>query len=246
MTDEFPSCPQSLLDALREMPTDEAADQALKQRVQERLAVSIVGVAPAVGTSPSGILGPAQAGKGIAALWLAPAFVTGALVGVGAERWYAGHRVTPAPIAAPSAVETRAMPAPLPESVPFAALSGAPERGASPSAGPPSPASSKNVDSSLAAERRLLDAARTALAHGEPGASIGSLDQHASRFPNGTLSEEREALYIRVLVALGQGAAAASRAEDFHRRFPHSLFAPVIDRALGSIPRQKSEEESKP
>jgi hypothetical protein len=244
MTDEFPSCPQSLLDALRAMPTDEAADRELKERVQERLAVSIVGAAP----PRSGRLrsSAAPAGKGIAALWLAPAFVIGALVGVAADRWYAVHRVAPAPMAAPSVVEARAMPAPLPEPVPRAALSGAPERAASPSAGPTPPVGSKTADSSLAAERRLLDTARTALARGEPGASIGSLDQHASRFPNGTLSEEREALYVRVLVALGKGAAAAARAEDFRRRFPHSLFAPVIDRALGSIPRQKSEEESKP
>jgi len=100
--------------------------------------------------------------------------------------------------------------------------------------------------STLAAERQLLDAARSTLARGEPQAGIISLEQHVKRFPKGTLTEEREALYIRILVAAGNDSAASARAANFQQRFPNSMFMPVVERSLASISRRNLEDESKP
>jgi len=98
----------------------------------------------------------------------------------------------------------------------------------------------------MAAEQRLLDAARAAVARGEPEAGLGPLKQHAARFPNGILTEEREALAVRILAAIGRSRDALARAEDFQRRFPNSLFAPTVEAARAMISGQNSATESKP
>ena len=60
-----------------------------------------------------------------------------------------------------------------------------------------------DASSSLAAERRLLDEARQNLARGEPEAGLVPIERHAARYPKGVLTEEREALAVRLLAALG-------------------------------------------
>jgi hypothetical protein len=52
----------------------------------------------------------------------------------------------------------------------------------------------------------------------------------------GRLAEEREALRIRALAAAGRSHDARARAAAFRARFPRSLFLPVVDQVLGSIP----------
>jgi hypothetical protein len=102
------------------------------------------------------------------------------------------------------------------------------------------------VGSTLAAEQRLLDAARAALTRGEPQSGLRPLQFHASRFPAGQLVEEREALYVRILVALERDEEAQARAANFRRRFPDSLFATVVDNALSTISRRTADPEPKP
>jgi outer membrane protein assembly factor BamD (BamD/ComL family) len=91
-------------------------------------------------------------------------------------------------------------------------------------------------DQGLAAERRLLELARSALVKGDHDAALASLRRHARGFAEGQLAEERDALLIRALVGKGQYAQARERASRFHRQHPRSLFAGVVEQAMQSIP----------
>ena len=79
------------------------------------------------------------------------------------------------------------------------AVGAAPEATAAPSAVPSAPVHPPAVPSSsatdtLTAERLLIDGARTKLARGDPEGALAGLQEHARRFPDGRLDEEREAL----------------------------------------------------
>jgi outer membrane protein assembly factor BamD (BamD/ComL family) len=91
-------------------------------------------------------------------------------------------------------------------------------------------------DRGLAAERKLVEMGRTALARGHTDLAIAALRRHTQAFPNGQLAEERDSLLVQALVAKGEFAQARQRAVRFHRQHPHSLFLPVVDQALRSIP----------
>jgi outer membrane protein assembly factor BamD (BamD/ComL family) len=78
----------------------------------------------------------------------------------------------------------------------------------------------------------LLDIAYAALGQGEPARAFEALQQHARRFPESELREEREALAIQCLHDLGRVAELHRRATSFERRYPNSLFAPRVERAL--------------
>ncbi len=94
--------------------------------------------------------------------------------------------------------------------------------------------STKSAVSTLARERALLDAARADAARGEPALVLEQTEQHARQFPQGRLSEEREALAVRALLALGRTDEARARAEAFRAAYPHSFLMPVIDSALSA------------
>jgi hypothetical protein len=71
-------------------------------------------------------------------------------------------------------------------------------------------------------ELALLEPARSSISHGNYGAALAAIDQHRREFPNGQLSEEREALRVRALWGLGQRPAALAAAKVFRRRYPRS------------------------
>jgi hypothetical protein len=91
--------------------------------------------------------------------------------------------------------------------------------------------SSSSTDTGLAAERSLLEVARTALSRGDSASSLASLDDHAKRFPAGQLTEEREALYVQALARAGRLDEAKARAAKFAKRFPGSMLLPVVEAA---------------
>jgi hypothetical protein len=103
---------------------------------------------------------------------------------------------------------------------------------------PPAPRASipESPPASLRPERDVLDRARSLLAEGDARGALVLLDDHASRFPRPQLGEEREALAIQSLVTLKRYDEARARATRFHNASPSSLFAPVIDAAIESIP----------
>jgi len=84
----------------------------------------------------------------------------------------------------------------------------------------------------LAEERALLDEGRRAISQGQLHEAQALLTQHAQLFPNGRLTEEREALVIRLLVREGHTSEAVRRAARFKKEHPHSIQQPGIDSAL--------------
>ncbi len=265
MTHQPPPNSAALLSALREAPVNSAVEGPLKMRVHSRLSVSLLGLTPTLSAgvpatsnaliaSRSSGISVARSfavGKGTLIAWLAPVFALGVLTGVAADRWHQAFANKSLPRITAPATQRDAPLSPQPEP-PLQAIVpsdleqiDAPSAAISPSQAMPSPIAS-DANSSLAIERRLLDEARQDLARGEPQAGLAPLDRHAKRFPKGILTEEREALAVRLLAALGQGDAATSRAENFHRRFPNSLFTPAVDNAIATISRRNGAAESKP
>jgi hypothetical protein len=88
----------------------------------------------------------------------------------------------------------------------------------------------------LLEERALLDGARAALERGEPEAALAATARHERRFPNGILAQEREAIAVRALLALGRAGAARTRADRFRARYPNSVLLPAIASAVGEAP----------
>jgi len=236
--------------------------------------LAVLGTPPAASSPPAAVsplsplpaasLAPrvASASKAVVLAWLVPVFAAGVVTGLGTAHFRAQNPpvnervpwVAPRASVVPNAVTEPVLeleaprsndspPTPAPRTkVPSAASSGTASSGTASS----SAASSSELGSSLAAEQRLLDTARTSLAHGEAEAALLPLEQHATHFPNGALAEEREALSVRVLAALGRNAEAAARATRFMRRFPNSLFAPVVRSTLESISGRNGAPEPKP
>lgn len=84
----------------------------------------------------------------------------------------------------------------------------------------------------LAAERGLLDIARASLIAGEAADALAAAEQHRRLYPEGILSEEREALAVKALLALDRTAEARSRADALARRAPGSLVLRGVRAAL--------------
>jgi hypothetical protein len=77
-----------------------------------------------------------------------------------------------------------------------------------------------------------LDSARKLLRNGDASGALAIVGQHRSRFSRTAFEEEREALAIRALVALGRRAEARAHTRTFARRFPNSLALPAIHGAI--------------
>jgi hypothetical protein len=85
------------------------------------------------------------------------------------------------------------------------------------------PEGAKELDAELA----LIATAQAALGANDPRAAIAALNDHASRYPNGQFSQEREGL--RIVAACSLGAAGASaKAATFLRARPKSPLAARI------------------
>jgi hypothetical protein len=80
----------------------------------------------------------------------------------------------------------------------------------------------------VADEARLLRAANDALASGDGARAMARIDEHASRFPGGTLAVEREAARVHALCALGKVDAAHAAASAFAAAHPRSPLAPSV------------------
>ena len=94
---------------------------------------------------------------------------------------------------------------------------------AQPAAKQPLRAPESSAQESYAAELELLRRAHAAYGGGDFANALRLLATHARRFPNGRLSEEREALRVRALSSSGQGDSARRAARAFADRFPRSV-----------------------
>lgn len=90
--------------------------------------------------------------------------------------------------------------------------------------------------STLAQERLLLDKARRALERDDARDALRWTELHKGRFAHPELGEEREAIAIQALAAEGQYDEARRRAARFLSATPNSLFRPVVETTVASIP----------
>jgi hypothetical protein len=79
-------------------------------------------------------------------------------------------------------------------------------------------------DQALAAERALVEQARTSLARQHPEEALAALAEHRQRFPHGQLEEEREGLDVLSLFASGSVQEGRAAAAQFRQQFPKSVF----------------------
>lgn len=98
-------------------------------------------------------------------------------------------------------------------------------------------------DHQLAAERVLVERARSALVRSRPADALAAVKQHHKNFPAGRLTEEREAIRVLALVAQGEHYRARRVAKSFRQRYPHSLLRPMVDTALQARPAQAGDRE---
>lgn len=123
----------------------------------------------------------------------------------------------PPPVPAPAPA-----PAPAPPVASPRASRGAP---AAPTVAPP-PASPLPDG---AAERLLLDRARTALHRARVDDATVALMTHARQFPDGALAEERDAMLIEAYVRAGRREVARARLDAYRATYPHGVLRDRVD-----------------
>ena len=79
------------------------------------------------------------------------------------------------------------------------------------------------------AELRLLRQARAAVAREDYAAALPPIAEHARRFKDGRLTEEREALRVKSLAGLGRSEDARRAAAAFRARFPRSVLLSAVN-----------------
>jgi len=236
--------PPDLLDALAEaereaMRTPSTQDQA---QTWERVVGTIATGTPA---GPADITGPAAASTTV---WL-KSILGIVLVGVVAA---AGYRLASDPEPAATAASTRqfepAPPRPLIETPTPPEPAVAPSQAVTPSVQtPPTPheavvpkkarAAPAEPDpppaSTLAEETRLLARARAHLRAGSPRDALAPLREHARRFAQGQLTEDRLALLAQASCEAGDARGGAKATTALLEAFPESSHLPRVRRACG-------------
>jgi hypothetical protein len=206
-----------LLDEERAIPAQPAAVRARAMaRARAALALGIV-VAP-VEPPPLAARSP-----WVAAVALACA--VSAAVNVAAYQIHAHFARASAPVAEP-AVRAPA-PAVPGTKAPAARAIVAPIDAAMLASKVTSPARGKRV--SDRSELRLLSRARAAVARADFASALPLIAEHARRFRDGRLAEEREALRVGALAGLGRDEDARHAASAFRTRFPQSVLGPAVD-----------------
>ncbi len=85
-------------------------------------------------------------------------------------------------------------------------------------------------------ESRRVARAHALLRSGDAGAALTLLDALARDEPNGLLVQEREALLVETLAALGRRDSARAHADAFLARYPRSPHTAAVRRAVGYAP----------
>lgn len=220
---------RALLDRERDIPSVPAP---VRKRALERARAALVAGRVTV---PSSFPGARRArwGVPIAVACIASVALAAAAFEIGRHRPVTSNAVSP-PVAhvAPTA------PAPATIDAPPSSATGAPAPIAVP---PSSPAPSNGVSHASQAEPapdelRLLGDARSAVARHDFEAALAPIAEHARRFRNGRLAEEREALRVKALAGLGRTEEARRAADSFEARFPRSVLLPSVSRMPASQP----------
>lgn len=159
---------------------------------------------------------------------------TMALAGAIAGTTYVVRSTPKTPPVAQSATATSALIVAVAATLPTAQLSAHPEQSsaADTSLEPSIPRPRAAVaPRNAVSEASLLDSARSLLSR-DPQRALLLTREHATRFPRGSLIQEREVIAIEALRRLGKEEAARKRGAEFGQSFPDSAHQPKIDQTL--------------
>lgn len=237
-----------LLDALAEAERASMKPPAQGERqTWERVVASVAaGGAPAV--PPSSISGPASAAASTWAKVVLGLVLGGVVLATGyalstdpapepvstvaatgdadpPPRQSSAPQRTEAPRAQPPPPSQPALQAPPSPSAP--AVHTAPARPVRAAA----PRSGAAASSNLTEETRLLARARARLRAGSPADALPPLAEHARRFPDGQLAEDRLVLQAQALCESGDVKAGSKTAAALRKAFPRSSHLPRVTRA---------------
>lgn len=220
MTNEPPYSPEvrALLEREREIPPLPAAQRARAMaRARAALATPVAAAVPAPRrTRPT--------------RWVAAAAALAVSGAVAAAAYELHDRFWPAkrpPLERSAPAEVRPAIAPKLPSV-ANEVAPPPVEAPRPAAIPAPPAPSKAE--ATRAELRLLREARAAVARGDFAGAMRPISEHARRFKDGRLVEEREALRVKALAGLGRTEDARRAAASFRARFPRSVLLPAVSK----------------
>lgn len=224
--EELPPMPDDVMDILAGARTIAAPPSEVRARLRARLAPQPI---------PPGGPGRASQATNPASWSKAPWWAVAAalLVGVGAGRLSAPAPKTivqtiPIEVRSepPATAPTAEVPAPMAAgtvaNVPSAATALATNRTAT------NAVVATKATGNLAAERRLLAVARTALGRSNGADALASCNEHERQFPKGELAEEREAIAIQALVQSQRAGEARDRANRFRQSYPKSILLPAV------------------
>ncbi len=223
----------------------EAPSAADQERVQAALLAALTAPIPSDVPSPSKSPSPKGAAASLLGRSVPMPRVLGALAVVFAAGVATGHAVTrsstvthvlrppvvttlatkPSEVAAAASPIATAKDA-APERLPSAAT-GAPGLGAKALHSASSLPSASVVPSLDADEARSILRAKRSLSAGDPGQALRELEVHERTYPHGTLSEERDALRVLALCAMGRPEGAGERARFLGSRPLSPYFARV-------------------
>jgi hypothetical protein len=223
MTMRSPMSPEvrALLDQERVLPPVSAAQRA---RAAARARAALTSPVVATAAPSRAAWRPRWVAAAAAALVISAA--------VGAAAYEIHSRWAPAP-ATPRAVVSAPAVASAPAVLrPVSPVLAVPELAPAPASAVAAPGSSP-ADAARA-ELHLLREARAAVARGDFAAALPPIAEHARRFKNGRLVEEREALRVKTLGGLGRTAEARRAAAAFRARFPRSVLLPAVSQMPAS------------
>ncbi len=199
-----PEASRLLVDMLDDARTEDALDAAALDRLVAR--VDALGPAQATTPRPSHL-----------ALKLGIAAMLAALgIGVGGLLLTPEEAPEHPPVEASPPAPRIEAPAPTP---PEPVIDTAPEAR-------PAPAEARSEGPT---EGALLLAARVALRTEHPARALALTTQHETRFPRGTMREERDVIAIEALMQLGERGRAERRKDAFLQRYPSSPYRARID-----------------
>jgi len=233
-----PDQPTPLERQLLEAAANEAPSAEQRLRVRQALGLSSVPLpAPSVARAGrAATLGKAALGGTIAAALVALLLSRAGHQSAPAPR--AAASVTPAPAALePGAPAATAAIAPLP-SQSVAAVAAQPNEVAPKSTPRSGARSSAPADSAadLGEQLRLIDAARSAVAAGNPGAASQALSSYSAKFPRGSFGQEAAVLHIETLDLQGNHAQASALATRFLAQYPSSPHVSLVQRIANRGP----------
>ncbi len=221
---------ESLIGALRADVVE--PDGPARQRISARLAVGVMAELFASAWLASFLQNGLLRSKAFAVALTLP---VGIAVGALGHAWFVSPPAAREHTVPAASAASRRLPALVEQVTPVAPVAAPAVQVALPSR-PPAPRLAGRHLPKGNRELSQLEKARTLLSDGQAAATLTLLRAHVARYPRSALEQEREALYVKALVAADQMVEARKRAAAFVRRFPKSTLRGSVENAVAPIP----------